>query len=120
MSTNKTCNGYTNYETWNCALWLDNDQWTNEQISEKAQELVDDMEDPHDSDEVTGTTSLLGDFIKDIVDQMDEEISPKNASMFRDLLNAALGEIDYYDIAESQIADALRERQEKEPKVGAA
>ena len=24
---NKKYNGYTNYETWNVALWIDNDQW---------------------------------------------------------------------------------------------
>jgi len=23
----KKYNGYTNYETWNVALWIDNDQW---------------------------------------------------------------------------------------------
>lgn len=26
MENNKY-NGYTNYETWNVALWIDNDQW---------------------------------------------------------------------------------------------
>ena len=24
---NKRYNGYTNYETWNVALWIDNDHW---------------------------------------------------------------------------------------------
>jgi hypothetical protein len=116
MTNDKKYNGYTNYETWNCALWLDNEQYTNSALCEKAQELVDEMENPHDADEVTGTTSTFADFIKDMVDEMQELSEMKVTGMFADLMNAALSEIDYYDIAESQIADALRERQEKEPK----
>lgn len=120
MTTKQEYNGYTNYETWNCALWLDNDQGTSELMQEEATKLVEAMVNPHDPDEVAGTTSLLADFIKDLIDEQEENSNLPENGMFRDILNAALREIDYYDIAESQIADALRERQENEPqaKVG--
>ena len=29
-----TYNGYTNYQTWNIALWIDNDQGLHEQVQE--------------------------------------------------------------------------------------
>ena len=106
-------NGYTNYETWNCALWLDNEPWSQSQMQEKAESLVEAMENPHDADEITGTTSLLADFIKDIVSDMEENITLPTGNMFADMPQAALREIDYYDIAESQIEDALYERQKR-------
>lgn len=110
---NETYNGYTNYETWNCALWLDNDQGTQEAMQEKAEELVEELENPHDADEITGTTSLMADFIKALVDDL-YETQVTEASMFSDLLGAAMRVIDYYDIAESQLADALAERKKQE------
>ena len=115
MTTKQEYNGYTNYETWNCALWLDNDQGTQSAMQEKAEELVEGMENPHDKDEETGATSLLADFIKDLVTEMEEVSELPTTGMFADILQASLREIDYYDIAESQIADVLRERQEAEP-----
>lgn len=120
MSEDKTYNGYTNYETWNCALWLDNDQGTNELMREEAERLVGAMEDVFDADEVTGTTSLMGDFVKQLVDDMEEFANLPATGLFADLLQGALREIDYYDIAESQMADALREAREKQkPEIAA-
>jgi hypothetical protein len=108
MSTeNKEYNGYTNYETWLCALWLDNDQGTNEAIREQAESLAGGMAGINDVDEETSVTGKLADFIKDMVDEMTPN-AERAPSMFTDLLNAALSEIDYYDIAESRIADDLR------------
>ncbi len=110
MSDDKTYNGYTNYETWNCALWLDNDQGTQEMMQEKAQELVDGMTDVNDEKELMSVKYELSKYIESMVDEMQEALCPGlGASMFSDLLNASLREIDYYDIAESQLADALHE-----------
>lgn len=112
MSEDKKYNGYTNYETWNCALWLDNEQGANEEMRDQAESLVENMEDIFDEEEVQATTSLLGDAIKQMVDNMEEFSNLPATGMFADLLQGALREIDYYDIAESQMADALREARE--------
>lgn len=120
MPTKQEYNGYTNYETWNCASWLDNEPGTQTAMQEKASEFVEAMENPHDPDEETGTTSMLADFIKDMVDEMEEISALPVTGMFADILQAALREIDYYDIAESQIADALHDRRKAEPVVKVA
>ena len=106
-------NGYTNYETWNCALWLNNDQYTQEQLSDKALELVEEI-DVHNADDIERIQQEMADFIATMVDDMQENMGFHiEASMFADMLNAALREIDYRDIARSELADALYEAAKK-------
>lgn len=114
MSEDKTHNGYTNYETWLCALWLDNDQGTNEMIREKAEELVGEMEDCNNEDDCHKVYRQMSDYLEALVEEMHECSGMPNAGMFADFLNAALKEIDYRDIAENQMEDVLYEaRKEK-------
>lgn len=109
MSDDKKYNGYTNYETWCCALWLDNEQWSNEQIAEKAQELADALEDPANEDQVWGATVEMADYIENLVTEMEELSEMRVTGMFSDLLHAALDVIDYRDIARSRLNDAVYE-----------
>lgn len=98
-------NGYTNYETWNCALWLDNEEYTQSQMSDKADELVEEI-DPHNANDVECIGREMATFIEAIVDEL-YEMEPEPKGMFGDMLKAAMCEIDYRDIAENQLADAL-------------
>ncbi len=87
----KEYNGWTNYETWCAALWIDNDGM-GEIFRERMQELteVEDM----DTDE---RKENLAEYIKEMI----EENNPvQDASMYSDLLTTALQEIDWYEIAE--------------------
>jgi len=101
----KTYNGWANYETWNCNLWLDNDG-SMEYLVERATELRADDPD-----------SAIYDLAKEIESMIDDANPIGNdVSMFSDMLSAALREIDYYEIAEHIISDLdpIEEEEEEE------
>jgi len=80
----KEYNGYTNYQTWNVALWIDND----EGMYDYAHEMAAELEKP----------SRIADWLKDYI----EELNPvTDASMFSDLMGHALASVDWYEIAEN-------------------
>lgn len=101
--------GWTNYETWNVALWLGNDQGSYEMLQEWVQDAVE--KNDYDAD---GAASDVADSIKDFVEENAPDL---DASMYSDMLNAALGEVNYYEIAENEVSDYIREnpKEEEEP-----
>ena len=78
----KEYNGWSNYETWAVNLWLTNDEGSNRQLERMARRADD--------------TSDLAQSIKAWVEEMMPELDNGLAA---DLLNAALGEVDWYEIA---------------------
>ena len=84
-------NGWTNYETWNVALWLDNDQGSYGYWRERAEEAIDDAEG--DKDEAT---SVLA---SQLSDEVEGNAPDLGSSCYADMLNAALGEVNWYEIA---------------------
>ena len=99
----KTYNGWTNYETWAVKLWLDNDEGS----QELQRELLDQAKDTPKVSVWTIEETVkftLADLLKDTVDEMRGELYP-GASMFTDLLGAALSEVNWNEIAESIIND---------------
>ena len=82
-------NGWTNYETWAVALWLDNDESTYNLVREWAccAEGAGDL------------ATTLRDFI--------EEANPlaESASVFTDLLGAAIESVDWHEVAANLLED---------------
>ena len=83
-----TYNGWTNYETWNVKLWLDNEEGTYADTQHMARGARDEWE--------------LADELKSYVEDMAPDLG---ASMFADLLGAALSEVNWQEIAAAYIED---------------
>lgn len=98
--TRKEYNGWTNYETWVVKLWVDNDEGSNNYWAEQADECLEQATRRHfDASEATG---LLADAIK----EQHETALPDVQGFAADLLNAAMSEVNWYEIAESLLNDA--------------
>ena len=76
-------NGWVNYETWCVNLWLTNEQGTYFAMREMAKEAGDEY-------------AAAG-----VIKEWVEEMNPlaDDATMFSDMLNAALREVNWNDIA---------------------
>jgi hypothetical protein len=100
----KTYNGWTNYETWNVKLWMDNDQGSDRYYRELAQEVYDAAEAttrPAFTKEERATLDL-SERLKDeyesaMADWLEE--SNKTVGVWADLLGAALSEVNWHEIA---------------------
>ena len=79
-------NGWSNYETWNVALWLDNDfdMWS--ELSESC------------NDGTYEDVNELADYLENFIDEMNPVLN--DASMFSDLLSSSFREVNYREIAE--------------------
>ena len=99
--TADTYNGWTNYETWNCALWLDNDYggytyWREETIEALRNADGDTLAEKKENAAYTLSQSLET-YIKDN--------APVTTGMYADMLSGALDDINYYEIAEHWLSD---------------
>jgi hypothetical protein len=98
-------NGWSNYETWNVKLWIDNDEGSYGYWRERVQELWE--QNSHDKD----------DTISDLSKALESEIkdnAPELQGTYADLLGAALSEVDWYEIAEAMFDDEDLKEDEEE------
>lgn len=86
----ETYNGWKNYETWNCKLWIDSDEFTQSTIYSQASDL---------------STEEYAEWIK----EFHEMQMPELEGWARDLLMSAIENVDWYEIAE-----AIKETVEEE------
>jgi hypothetical protein len=102
-----TYNGWANYETWVYKLWMDNDygfyqhvQAVTRETWQAASETPDPLSIGNDAS-ATARASLA-----DLLKEEAEENAPELSGAYADLLNAAIGEIDWFEIADSLLEDA--------------
>lgn len=88
-------NGWKNYETWLCQLWIDNERTRYEFYRETAKKLTGER---------INRVYELSLFIEDGF----EKEQPLVTGFYADLLTSAIAKIDFYEIAES-IIDELEE-----------
>lgn len=95
-----TYNGWTNYETWCVNLWMSNDEGTYEFWHDTAREIVEEHTDKAEA------ARVLADRLEnDHEEHAHEAITA--ATVFADLLTAALDEVNWHEIATSLIEEVL-------------
>lgn len=118
MSTEtKTYNGWTNYETWNVALWIDNDQGDYNFWNEQAQECWDDTDERDDketreNDAVRALANRLEDHFEESSRELLDNASA-GSSVWADLLGAALSEVNWHEIAQGRMESVDKGEEEE-------
>jgi hypothetical protein len=110
-------NGWTNYETWNFKLWLDNDQDVHNYIIDEIKKIKAIGYDA----EAYEVSNFLRSYIDDNMPNLN--VSTKSQSVhgsmcdkngfYQDILNTALRDINTYEIAESYLEDLKEDEPEK-------
>lgn len=94
---NKKYNGWNNYETCATALWIDNDYDSYLYRCELVEQVKEEHEDQEKQED------CLASSLKDWIESQNP--LAESASLFTDLLNSALSEIDWQEIAENFLAE---------------
>ena len=102
-------NGWSNYETWNFKLWLDNDETVHNYIIDEIKKIKAIGYDA----EAYEVSNFLRSYIDDNMPNLN--VSSKGQSVhgsmsdkngfYQDILNTALRDINTYEIAESYLED---------------
>jgi len=93
-------NGYTNYQTWATALWMDNEPASNEYLYDLAnRELVHETERV----ELLDKADQLEEYVKEML------LDDQSNGLRYDLLHHAIGVIDWQEIINTHIDEQVKE-----------
>lgn len=110
MPNDAKYNGWTNYETWAVKLWIDNDEGSYTYWGEAAQEAWNDAEDKSPNqfmDRPANARLILSERLKDEHDSQSDHpvFAASDGTVYADLLNAALGSVNWREIADALLED---------------
>jgi hypothetical protein len=119
MSEDRTYNGWTNYETWCVALWLDNEQGSYHYWREQAEEHWKNAPSCEQVRKGIWTREEAAKF--NLADQLRDEIREnaplQEASMYSDLLTSALDEVNWNEIAGNWLEDWIEARDKEQMEI---
>ena len=108
----KTYNGWSNYETWNVKLWIDNEQGDYEYWREVTRECMEEASTGSSSyakltgrEIFTREERAVLELERRLKDEIEENAPDLGASMWADLMNAALSEVNWHEIAKAMVDD---------------
>ena len=96
-NTSESYCGWSNYDTWNFKLWLDNEQNTREMV-------LNVVKFASKMDKKSDAIHYIQKFLEDYAN----ENAPKlNNGFYSDVLNASIRSVNYYQIADAYFYDYL-------------
>ena len=100
-------NGWRNYETWNLKLWIDNDQGLYAHWQEAARVAFDHTSGDDDiaTRKAEASEALTEALESDTRENAPEAYESSATGFYGDMLSAAIGAVDYREIAESLLED---------------
>jgi len=104
----KEYNGWFNYETWLAKLWMDNEEGTYNYWNENAQEVYDNSEADRTFTRDERAALDLAERLKDEFEQQQPEVT----GFWADMINAAMSEVNWHEIAVHLIDDVEKETPE--------
>ena len=112
MDDSKTYNGWTNYETWNVALWCDNDQGSYNYWREQTEEALDLEDDTNVLSTPNTILSHIERATRHLAEVLCKEVKDGNplieeASLYSDILSANLSEVNWDEIAKHWIEEVV-------------
>jgi hypothetical protein len=91
-------NGWTNYETWNANVWLDEEgnYWREEAQNIASQQGYDKDDSAYE--------------LARVMESYYEEYAPQTTGMYADFLSASMSRINWYEIAGHYVDEVLEDR----------
>jgi hypothetical protein len=104
-------NGWANYETWAVKLWIDNDEGSQEYWLDAARDARSTVNRSQVLTDAENARYTLADRLKD---EFEDANPVQGSSLWADLMNAALGSVDWSEIAQSLLDDVGEEADDNE------
>lgn len=109
QESKKTYNGWTNYETWVVKLWLDNEPHTYEHWTNEARRVKEEVKKEYDwQTDKQAQAYTLAHLLQESLENEYLDIlegANQSASVWSDLLSAAMSEVNWQEIAETYLDD---------------